>query len=128
MKPYSGPTSAPFAPDAEQILGQLMFWFGDQLTGEIDIGWVDPQSGNLNQFRRFDVGDIDECAAFIAEVNAVPGQSVYFRPALVQLDAPRHVRDEHFLGAAGAWVDSTPRVLPTPSPTSTPCADRTWSW
>jgi hypothetical protein len=105
MKPYSGPTSAPFAPDAEQILGQLMFWFGDQLTGEIDIGWVDPQSGNLNRFRRFDVGDIDECAAFIAEVNAVPGQSVYFRPALVQPDAPRHVRDEHFLGAAGAWVD-----------------------
>ena len=45
MKAYYGPTSADFKPDANQILEQLAFWFGEQVTGEIDIGWYDPKTG-----------------------------------------------------------------------------------
>jgi RecA-family ATPase len=105
MAATSGPDAVELAPDPAQILRQLGFWFEGCLAGEIDLGWRDPGTGQLNRFRRFDLGDLDACAAFAAETNAVAGQSMYFRPALVKPDAPRHVRDGHFLAAPGPWAD-----------------------
>jgi hypothetical protein len=106
MSTYAGPGRPDdLEPDAEAILGQLRWWFEWSRRGEVEVGWFDPVTGELNRFRRFDIGDLDEAAAFVAEVNAVPGQSVYFRPALIRPGAPRFVTDRDFLESPGAWCD-----------------------
>jgi len=105
MIAYAGPTQSELAPDYDQVVRQLVFWFGGCMAGVVEIGWFDAVGGKLNCFRRFDVGDLEACAAFVVETNKVPGQSAYFRPALIVNDAPRFARDEHFGCAPGPWAD-----------------------
>ena len=105
MPAYSGPVTVELEPDYNQALEQFEQWFGDTMQGEIDIGWTDPGTGKLNNFKRFDAGDFDEAAAFVVETNKVPGQSVYYRPALVKAGAGQFVTDSDFLTSPGTWVD-----------------------
>jgi hypothetical protein len=105
VRQYLGPTETGLTPDADQILRQMTFWFGDQMSGQIDIGWVGVDSGRLNQFRRFDLDQLEDLAEFVCEVNRLPGQSVYFRPALVRADSPKFVTDLNFERATGIWAD-----------------------
>ena len=104
MAAYTGATTGG-SPDHDQILSHFETWFGDCTQGQIDIGWMDPVTGRLNHFKRFGAGDFDQAAEFVAETNTVPGQSVYYRPALVTEDAPTFVTDQHFLTSPGVWCD-----------------------
>ena len=105
MKNYAGPLQTDLRPDPDQILRQATFWFGEQMAGEIDLGWYKPGTGELNQFQRFRLDELEELAEFACEVNRVPGQSLYMRPALVQPDAPKFVTDLNFLRTPGIWAD-----------------------
>ncbi len=101
---YTGP-STDLEPAEHQVLEQFEHCFREATEGDIDIGWMNPQTGGLNKFKRFDCGDFDEAAEFACKVNRVPGQSVYFRPAIIKPDAPKFVSDKDFLSSAGVWVD-----------------------
>ena len=106
MTAYQGDFDAGTASaNVDGILEFFEYWFGDIMTGTIEVGWKDTETGKLNQFKRFDVGDIDECAEFCAETNAVPGQNIYFRPCLIKEDAPKFVTDKDAIIAPGIWVD-----------------------
>lgn len=105
IRPYTGPDHTDLRPDADTILRQMTFWFGDMLSGQIDIGWFEAGTGKLNRFRRFDLHQLEDLSEYACGVNAIPGQSIYFRPALVRADAPPRVRDEHFERATGVWCD-----------------------
>jgi hypothetical protein len=87
------------------MLEFLIERFGDALEGQIDIGHFDGKNGGLTEFRRFDLDDFEAAVEHAAKVNAVEGQSVYVRAALIKPEAPRKVADEHFLAAPGPWVD-----------------------
>lgn len=106
MAEYQGEFDAGTASaNVDGILEFFEYWFGDIMAGTIEVGWKDTETGKLNQFKRFDVGDIDECAEFCAETNAVPGQNIYFRPCLIKEDAPKFVTDKDAIIAPGIWVD-----------------------
>ncbi len=50
--PYAGPRASQFRPDTDMIQAMLDFWFGDlNSDGEVEIGWVHPATGKLNQFK-----------------------------------------------------------------------------
>jgi hypothetical protein len=105
MAAYAGPTSVSFQPDEDVMTAHLENWFGECMEGEIDIGWSDPITGGIKSFKRFDVGDFDEAATFAARVNAIPGQSVYFRPAVIRLGSKRYVTDDDAQYVPGVWCD-----------------------
>jgi KaiC/GvpD/RAD55 family RecA-like ATPase len=105
MAKYTGPSTTDCAPNEAMMTDHLGSWFGNVREGQIDIGWMNIEKGGITNFKRFDVGDFDEAAAFAAKTNAVPGQSVYYRPAVVKPDAPQYVKDEDVMIAPGVWVD-----------------------
>ena len=113
--PYSGPLEADLEPDFDMIRDHLKFAFSNMFFGMIEIGWNNPATGALNQFARFDVDHgIDEAAEFVAEINSVPGQSAYFRPAVIKPleDDGVMVNDSHFLRSGLAWADlDTPEAV-----------------
>ena len=75
------------------------------MNGLIEIGWFNQKTGQLTEFKRFDVGDFDQAAEFAIEVNTIPGQSVYFRPALLKPKCGRYTTDADFLASPGIWCD-----------------------
>ena len=91
-------------PNADAMFDALAFWFKLCTQGQIEIGWRDPQTKTLNRFKRFELDEIEELAAFAADINATPGCNVYFRVATLK-DLPGPTTDEHFLQAPGAHVD-----------------------
>jgi hypothetical protein len=105
MPEYTGPQETTLQPDEDMMTDHLGSWFGNIMEGQIDIGWMNTERGGITNFKRFDVGDFDEAAAFAAKTNAVPGQSVYYRPAVVKPDAPAYVKDADVMIAPGVWVD-----------------------
>jgi hypothetical protein len=88
-------------PNADVMFDILSQWFRECHLGEIEIGWRD--NGKLNRFKRFGLDEIEELAAFAADVNSRPGANMYFRPATVTGSAP--ATDECFAQAPGFWVD-----------------------
>ncbi len=101
---YTGPTETDLRPNPDQILRQLDFWFGDQTKGEIDVGTYDG-TDKLNVFQRFGLHELETLAEYACDMNRRPGRSMYFRPALVEENAPVFVKDKHFLRAPGIWCD-----------------------
>lgn len=94
----------PLAPCAVTIQGWFDWWFHDALRGEIQIGWRDASTGALNRFKNFELGD-DGIGEFIAAINAVPGQSVYFRASTVKAGTEAAATDGDFEQAPGVWGD-----------------------
>lgn len=136
MAGYSGPfDSGQIQPDEDAILDFLQYWFGD-LTGDarVSVGWYENKGDKLGLtgHRYFDLADLDECAAFLAETNKVPGQSIYFRPALIAGDK-KYPTDEDAVIFPGVWADldkegaaeSAPKVYSTARPTSATITGRT---
>jgi hypothetical protein len=96
--------SGPFKPDPATAAAFLAWWFERCTRGQIEIGWLTPGTRALNNFRRFNLRDVDAAAAFAAEQNAVAGANVYFRACTVS-PAFGKTTDEAFLQAPGPWVD-----------------------
>lgn len=90
-------------PNADVMFDILSQWFRECHLGEIEIGWRDPVAGKLNRFKRFGLDQIEELAAFAADINSQPGANIFFRPATVTGSAP--ATDECFAQAPGFWVD-----------------------
>lgn len=80
------------------------WWFHHATRGVIQIGWRDATSGELNRFRDFEIGaeDIGEA---VASINAIPGQSVYFRASTVRAGVTTGASDADFAQAIGIWGD-----------------------
>ena len=91
-------------PNADAMYDALAFWFKLCTQGQIEIGWRDPATKTLNRFKRFELDEIEELAAFAADINQQPGANMYFRVCTLK-DAPGPTTDEHFLQAPGAHVD-----------------------
>jgi hypothetical protein len=96
---------ASIVPDEAMIARHLDTWFAGATGGLIEIAWYAGLNGGLTKSKRFAPTAITETAAFIAKTNRRPGQSIYFRPALVAEDAPSPRCDQHFLAAPGTWAD-----------------------
>jgi len=90
-------------PNADVMFDILSQWFRECNKGEIEIGWRDPVAGKLNRFKRFGLDEIEELAAFAADINCQPGANMYFRPATVTGTAP--ATDDCFAQTPGFWVD-----------------------
>lgn len=103
---YAGPTKSELAPDGDAIMRHVEFWLGGLMTGFVQVGWMNPNTANLTQFQTFEVTAYDEMAEFIEATNAVPGQSIYMRLALLKADlGTKAASDTDFLCAPGAWCD-----------------------
>lgn len=81
---YQGPPATDLAPDDDCTMRFLSWWFRACTFGYIEIAWVNHWSGQPTLFKRFDLADIAEAAAFAAHTNAQPGVSMYFRAATVR--------------------------------------------
>ena len=90
-------------PNADVMFDILSQWFRECNLGDIEVGWRCPVAGKLNKFKRFGLDQIEELAAFAADVNSQPGANMYFRPATVTGSAP--ATDDCFAQAPGFWVD-----------------------
>ena len=104
-EPYSGPTETLLQPDEDMISANLESLFGECTEGQISLQHHNPRTGLLNVYKRFDVGDFDLAAEYAAKVNAIPGTTVYFRPAVVPESAPRKITDEDVKFVTSVWVD-----------------------
>ena len=103
--PYAGPSTSEFKTDIDTAWRWLGWWFQYCNRGVIEIGWMNPASGQLTQFRRFERGDMSILKT-VAEENSVPGGSMYVRAGTVNHTAPvGRTRDEHILQAPGPWAD-----------------------
>lgn len=95
----------PLAPCPVTIQGWFDWWFHSALRGEIQIGWRDANSGALNRFRAFEIG-AEDIGEVVAGINAVAGQSVYFRASTVTAGlAEAAATDANFVEAPGIWGD-----------------------
>ncbi len=95
-------------PDEAAISAHMQAWFGDVLAGTIEICWTDPETsdiGTKGRWKRFELFDLDEISTFICTINAVTGQNVYFRPALIKDEGQGASSDKHFLYSPGVWCD-----------------------
>lgn len=95
----------PLAPCAIQIQGWFDFWFHHSLRGEIQVGWFRGWSSGLTEFKTFSIGD-ETIGEFVAEQNAISGQSCYFRASTVREGlGSKAAEDADFVEAPGAWGD-----------------------
>jgi hypothetical protein len=58
------------------------------IDGQIEIAYTLPDSKAPKQARMFKVEDYAEAADFAAQINATPGQNVYFGPAIRRPNQP----------------------------------------
>ena len=91
-------------PNADAMHEALSFWFSLCTEGQIELGWRDPQTKELNRFKRFELTEIEELVTFAYDVNKVAGANVYFRVCTLKA-LPGRTTDEHFLQAPGAHID-----------------------
>lgn len=91
-------------PNADAMHEALTFWFSLCTEGQIELGWRDPQTKELNRFKRFELTEIEELVTFAYDVNKVAGANVYFRVCTLKA-LPGRTTDEHFLQAPGAHID-----------------------
>jgi RecA-family ATPase len=104
-KQYAGPIKIDLEPDLEVAVKFLATWFANQWHGEIEIGTMNPATGNITSFKRFNFDEIEQAAEYGIEANRVPGTSVYFRPCLINPGAPYYVTDADYLRSPGVWTD-----------------------
>jgi hypothetical protein len=95
----------PLRPNTDDMYDFLSWWFKDCNRGQIELGWLDPQTKILNRFRRFDLTEIEECAAFAADTNAQAGANMYFRASTISETAGTFTTDADFRQAPGPWAD-----------------------
>lgn len=109
MNSYAGPDSN-LSPDGSTIKSFVGWWFQFCIRGRVEIGWLDANSGLLNQFEQFEIGNWDELAVTAVQHNLVPGQSMYFRAATVNArdtfsKASGYTSDTDFVSSPGIWND-----------------------
>jgi hypothetical protein len=92
------------APNAKVAQDFVEWWFAASMFGRVEIGWIDRSTEVLNRFRLFALGD-PSVGEYAAAINAVPGQSVYFRPATVNPGRVGRTSDADFVEAPGVWLD-----------------------
>lgn len=95
----------PLRPNANDMYDFMSWWFKDCNRGLIELGWLDPATKILNRFERFDLTEIEECAAFAADKNAQAGANVYFRASTISETAGTFTTDADFRQAPGPWAD-----------------------
>jgi hypothetical protein len=105
MAVYTGPVEVSLEPDLDTAVKFLALWFCAQWHGEIEIGAMNPETGKLTTFKRFNFDEIEQAAEYAIEANRVPGVSVYFRPCLIKPGAPYYVTDSDYLRSPGVWSD-----------------------
>jgi hypothetical protein len=105
MPAYAGPHEVELEPDKAQTARQFDEWFTDVGNGHLDIGWTDTKTGALTHFSRYPLTKREEAVDFIYEINRQPGQSVYWRPAIIRPEAPKFVTDTDFKMSPGNWAD-----------------------
>lgn len=95
----------PLAPDALVIQEFYDWWFHYANRGEVQIGWRSAVTGNLTEFRTFQIGD-DDFGEAVAAINSVPGQSCYVRAATIRAGlGSTAAADSDFVQAPGPWGD-----------------------
>ena len=102
--PYTGPACA-LQPDGDAIWSFLTWWFHPCNRGVVELGWMDTGGRGLVHFQRFETED-EAIIPFAIAVNSTPGQSLYFRAATIDAEAPEgRTTDAHVLQAPGLWAD-----------------------
>jgi hypothetical protein len=102
---YKGPDSE-LIPDGAMMVAFCAWWFQFTTRGVIEIGWMKAATGDLTEFAQFERDDIAALAVTAAQVNSVPGQSVYIRAATVRAHAfPPYTGDADVEQAPGIWSD-----------------------
>jgi AAA domain len=102
---YTGPRQTTLEPDDAVMFRFMHWWFGLCTAGAIELCWHDPAKGRLDLVKRFALDDINAAARFAADVNAIPGCSIYFRAATVQFTS-FHTTDADVVQIPGAWGDA----------------------
>ena len=80
--------------------------FRHTMRGMVEVGWTDA-TGALKHAKQFDVGDLDDAAAFAARINATTNQNVYFSAGLRRTDIDRDHRagDGDVISIAAVKID-----------------------
>lgn len=93
-------------PAAEVMRDALYAIFRHTMRGMVELGWTD-KTGALNHAKQFDVGDLDDMAAFAARLNATTNQNVYFSAGLRRTDIDRDHRasDADVIAIAAIKID-----------------------
>jgi hypothetical protein len=79
----------PHQPDPQVIADCFERLFSHvTIDGQIEIAYTLPDSNAPKQARMFKVEDYAEAADFAAQINATPGQNVYFGPAIRRPNQP----------------------------------------
>ena len=82
-----------------------MWWFKECTLGQIELGWMVPETGGLTGFQRFDLEN-EAVIPFIEHVNSVPGRNLYIRAATIDPLAPKgRTTDRNVAQAPGVWAD-----------------------
>lgn len=94
------------SPDVEIMRAALYELFRYSIRGCVELGWSD-RSGALRHAKQFDVGDLDDLAAFAARINATSGQNVYVSAGLRRADMDRDHRaaDADVVAVAALKID-----------------------
>lgn len=103
----TGISSAVPCPQIDAIHAHLVWWFEKVTRGLVEVGWVPQGQTGITKFKRFTLDQVrsGEIAQFIADVNAVPGQNCYFRPALVAPPTEKPAKNDDFVESPGIWLD-----------------------
>jgi hypothetical protein len=104
MTAYSGPVETDLVPDDYAMFRFLEWWFEKCNRGAIEICWRCRHTGRLDLVRRFALDDINSAVRFAAETNALPGCSMYFRPATVRFESV-NTTDADIVQIPGPWGD-----------------------
>ena len=102
MTRYVGPSTM-LRPKTDVMRNFLDHWYEDISSGSIEIAWRDPETRKVNRAEHFDIRD-PALVEFAARVNSVPGQDVYFTPAVVSTVKGR-ATDTQFIMSPGFWLD-----------------------
>jgi hypothetical protein len=103
--PYTGPRQTTLEPNDDVMFRFMHWWFERCTAGGIEICWRDPANGRWDLIKRFALDDINAAARFAADVNAIPGCSVFFRAATVQFTS-LYTTDADVVQIPGAWGDA----------------------
>ena len=120
MMAYAGPHETDLEPDDDTMFRFLSWWFERCTAGAVELVWRDPPTGRWDLIRRFDLEDLSAATIFAAETNAIPGKSLYFRPATVRANS-FNTTDADVVQIPGAWSDcdepaSVERMVSTAKP------------
>jgi hypothetical protein len=110
--PIQPETGQMLEPNADGMLGLLEHLFGGDLDGchdgLVELAWNGPDDADLTKATLYGTDQLEELVNQAAELNAVPGQNVYFGAALRLPGASRSARttDNDFFALTAYYADA----------------------